>query len=65
MFMEMADKAFREDELPHMLRRSGAADELDLKQKMAQLGESLDEVRESYRLDCLAASSSSKSCARG
>ena len=54
MFMEMADKAFREDELPHLLRRNGAADELDLKQKLAQQGESLDDMRESYRLDCLA-----------
>ena len=31
-----------------------AADELDLKKKLAQRGESLDEMRESYRLDCLA-----------
>ena len=54
MFMEMADKAFREDELPPLLRRNGAADELDLKRKLAQQGESLDEMRESYRLDCLA-----------
>lgn len=54
MFMEMADKAFREDEMPTLLRRYGAADELDLKRKLAQQGESLDEMRESYRLDCLA-----------
>ena len=54
MFMEMADKSFREDELPPLLRRNGAADELDLKRKLAQRGESLDEMRESYRLDSLA-----------
>ncbi|MEJ7639513.1 MAG: hypothetical protein WKF75_16440 [Singulisphaera sp.] len=54
MFMEMADKSFREEELPPLLRRNGAADELDLKRKLAQQGESLDEMRESYRLDSLA-----------
>ena len=54
MFMQMADKAFREEELPPLLRRNGAADELDLKRKLEQQGESLDELRESYRLDSLA-----------
>ena len=54
MFMEMADKAWREEKLPPLLRRTASADELDLKRKMAEKGQSLDELRESYRLDCLA-----------
>ena len=53
-FMEGADKVWMTEELPPLLRKSGAVNIHELKAKMALQGESLDDARESYRQDFLA-----------
>ncbi len=54
MFNEMADKAFREEELPPLLRKYAAANEYELNQKLAEKGLSLDAKREAFRNSFLA-----------
>ena len=54
MFNEMADKAFRDEELPPLLRKYHAVNEYELKQKLAEKGMSLDAKRESFRNSFLA-----------
>ena len=54
MFNEMADKAFRDEELPPLLRKYHAVNEYELKQRLAEKGMSLDAKRESFRNSFLA-----------
>jgi peptidyl-prolyl cis-trans isomerase SurA len=54
MLNDMADKVFREEELPHMLHKTSSTNEFELKRKMAERGQSLDETREQFRRDFLA-----------
>jgi parvulin-like peptidyl-prolyl isomerase len=53
-FMEGADKVWMDEELPPLLRKTGAVNIHELKAKMEREGESLDDARESYRQDFLA-----------
>jgi parvulin-like peptidyl-prolyl isomerase len=46
-----ADKAWLEEELPPLLRQHAAANIYELKRKMTEKGESLDEQREAFRLN--------------
>jgi len=52
-FMDMADGVWVEQELPPMLRQSSTMNIHELKQKMTERGESLDEIREQFRLEFL------------
>jgi peptidyl-prolyl cis-trans isomerase SurA len=54
MLYSISDRVFREEELPHMLRKAGATNEFELKEKMKERGQSLDEMRQQYRRDFLA-----------
>jgi peptidyl-prolyl cis-trans isomerase SurA len=54
LFMKVADQAFREEELPALLRKHSVENEYKLKEKLAEQGKSLDALRESFRLDFLA-----------
>jgi hypothetical protein len=48
--MDIADKIWLQEEMPPMLQRTSSANIYELKRKMAEQGESLDEVREQFRL---------------
>jgi parvulin-like peptidyl-prolyl isomerase len=54
MFNEYVDKAWREDELPPLLRKTAAANEYELKQKLAEQGKSYADMKEAYRKKMLA-----------
>lgn len=54
MFMDIAVKQWRENEIPPMLRKMAVTNEYELKQKLAEQGQSLDAMREAYKLDFLA-----------
>jgi len=54
MVMEIADKAWREEEVPPLLRNMGVANESALQAKLAERGTSLAAIHESYRLEFLA-----------
>jgi peptidyl-prolyl cis-trans isomerase SurA len=45
----IAEKAFRENELPGLLRKFAAANETELKQKLEEKGQTLDEKRQAFR----------------
>ncbi len=51
---EAADKYWREEELPPMMRRYMADNELQLKQKLIDSGRSLEALHQSYRQEFLA-----------
>jgi peptidyl-prolyl cis-trans isomerase SurA len=51
---EAADKFWREEELPSMMRRYMADTELQLRQKFAESGRSLEALHQSYRQEFLA-----------
>lgn len=55
-FMAVADNAWREDEVAPLLKKSASANEHELKRKLAEKGESLDEKRLKYRRQFLARS---------
>jgi peptidyl-prolyl cis-trans isomerase SurA len=50
----VADKAWREEELPPLLRQEGVENEFKLKDKLAEKGVSLERMREIYRQEFLA-----------
>jgi len=50
----VADKAWREEELPPLLRQEGVENEYKLKDKLAEKGKSLERMREIYRQEFLA-----------
>jgi len=52
-FMELADAQFYEEEVPPLLRQSATANVHELKTKMEERDESLDELREQFRLEFL------------
>jgi tetratricopeptide (TPR) repeat protein len=52
--MESADKAWREEELPPLLRNMGVTTESALQAKLVEWGTSLATIHESYRLEVLA-----------
>jgi peptidyl-prolyl cis-trans isomerase SurA len=54
MFMTIADKAWREEELPPLLRKMAVLNEYELKEKLKDQGKSLDEMREMWKQDFLA-----------
>jgi peptidyl-prolyl cis-trans isomerase SurA len=54
MLYDIADRVFREEELPHLLRKAGATNEFELKEKMKERGQSLNEMRDQFRRDFLA-----------
>jgi parvulin-like peptidyl-prolyl isomerase len=54
MFMKTAEKYWREEELPPLLRSMAVTNEYELKQKLAEQGKSLDSMIESFKLDFLA-----------
>jgi peptidyl-prolyl cis-trans isomerase SurA len=51
---DYADKAWREEELPPLLRKLSVANEFKLKEKLDEQGKSLDQMRETYRQEFLA-----------
>jgi len=51
--MDVADKYWSDEELPPLLRKTASANIYELKQKMTERGESLDELREQFRLEFL------------
>lgn len=53
MFLDMADKIWLEEELPPLLRQTSSANIHELKNKMAERDESLDDVREQFRQEFL------------
>ncbi len=52
-FMGMADKIFFEEEVPPLLRQNNVGDVNELKKKLSERGESLDDLREQFRLEFL------------
>jgi parvulin-like peptidyl-prolyl isomerase len=54
LFMNIADKVFREEEIPPLLRKYSVENEYKLKEKLKEQGKSLDAMRESFRQDFLA-----------
>ena len=46
----IADKVWHDEELPPLLKRTGSVNIYELKQKMAEKGESIDEMRQEFRL---------------
>jgi peptidyl-prolyl cis-trans isomerase SurA len=53
LFMKQADKIWSDEELPPLLRQTSSANVYELKQKLAERDESLDEIRESFRREFL------------
>ena len=49
-----ADKAWREEELPPLLRQMSVENEFKLKDKLAEQGKSLEQIRDTYRQEFLA-----------
>jgi peptidyl-prolyl cis-trans isomerase SurA len=49
MIMDKADMVFEEDEVPPLLRQTSSANVHELKQKLQEKGESLDELRAEFR----------------
>jgi parvulin-like peptidyl-prolyl isomerase len=54
LLYDYADKAFREEEVPPLLRQYAVENEHKLKLKLAEQGKSLDHMRETYRQEFLA-----------
>lgn len=54
IFRAQADESWKQDNLPVLLKQFEAADESELKKKLAERGLSLDDMREAYRLDTIA-----------
>lgn len=52
-FSEYIDKHWNEKELPALLRKEGVADEIALRRKMDARGESLDDVKESWKVEAM------------
>src|SRR5262249_30425311 len=52
-FMDMADKVWMDEELPPMLRKTAAANIYELKVRLIERGESIEDVREQFRLEFL------------
>ncbi len=48
-FNEFVDKAWREEEIPPLLRKTASTNEYDLKRKLAEQGKSYDAMKEAYR----------------
>jgi hypothetical protein len=53
-FMGIAEKVWREEELPPLLRKMSVLNEFELKEKLKESGKSLDEMRELWKQDFLA-----------
>ena len=53
MFMDMADKIWQDEELPPLLRKHSVANIYELKEKLIQNNDSIEELREAYRQDFL------------
>src|SRR5262249_2098884 len=53
MFLDMADKVWLEEELPPLLRQTSSANIHELKKKMSERDESLDDVSEQFRQEFL------------
>jgi hypothetical protein len=53
-FMGIAEKVWREEELPPLLRKMSVLNEYELKEKFKEQGKSLDEMREMWKQDFLA-----------
>jgi peptidyl-prolyl cis-trans isomerase SurA len=54
LFQQQADETWKKDNLPILLKQTGAADEHELKSKLAERGMSLDDMRAAFRLDTIA-----------
>jgi peptidyl-prolyl cis-trans isomerase SurA len=54
LLYDYADKAWRDEELPPLLRQYAVENEHKLKAKLAEQGKSLDQMRETYRQEFLA-----------
>src|SRR5262245_54456858 len=52
--MEMADKVWREEQLPPLMRHYAVESEVQLRDKVAEEGRSLDAMQQSFRQDFLA-----------
>jgi len=50
-FTDYVDKAWREKELPPMLRKAGVEDETALRKKLEDGGESLDDLKDGWKLE--------------
>jgi parvulin-like peptidyl-prolyl isomerase len=53
-FKEYADKMWRDNELPQVMKRYGVRNEAALRQKLEEFGLTLTEIHESYMLDQMA-----------
>ena len=53
-FNEFADKKWKEDELPPLLRSTATSNEYELKKKLAEVGKSYDEMKDAFRRSMLA-----------
>src|SRR5262249_52044645 len=53
-FMGIADDAWLDDELPPLLRKYAVTNIYELTEKLKEQGQSLDEIRETYRTNRLA-----------
>jgi peptidyl-prolyl cis-trans isomerase SurA len=53
MFTEIADQTWTEHELPPLLRQTASANIHELKQKLSERGESVDEIKEQFRKEFL------------
>lgn len=54
LFSEIIEKSWREKELPTVLRRENAEDELALRRKLEARGESLDDVKDYWKTEKMA-----------
>jgi parvulin-like peptidyl-prolyl isomerase len=54
LLYDFADKAFREEEVPPLLRQFSVENEHKLRLKLAEQGKSLDQMRDTYRQEFLA-----------
>ena len=53
MFMDVADKVWMDEELPPLLRKHAASNIHELKEKLDERGDSIEETRNQYRLEFL------------
>ena len=53
MFMDMADKVWTDEELPPLLRKYAVSNIYELKQKLTENNDSIEQLREAYRQDFL------------
>jgi hypothetical protein len=51
LFTDYVEKSWKERELPPMIRKAGADSEITLRQKLESIGESLDDIKDSWKME--------------